>query len=94
VTGLWGQLATGEDAATFASGLFNAVAFARRVRDASGPRRIAAAVLIALTAGSAADALLHATLEAPAAPTEVALRFPLLLGNLAVLALIVTRARS
>lgn len=93
VTGFWGQIATGQDAATVASGLFNAFTFAGRAQRASGPRRLAAIVLVALTAGSAADALLLGALDGAIAPHEVLLRFPLLLGNLAALALIVTRAR-
>ncbi|MEZ4501768.1 MAG: hypothetical protein R3C39_04015 [Dehalococcoidia bacterium] len=87
--GVWGQLATAEDAATFATGLANAGYFAHRARNAgSGPRRVAAGVLVAMTAGSAALAVLLLLPGTLHVAMDAALRLPLLAGNLAAFALI------
>jgi len=88
VPGVWGQLATAEDAATLASGLANASYFAHRARHATGARRLAAGVLVSMTAGSAALALLLLLPGTLSVAVDAALRLPLLAGNLGAFALI------
>ena len=87
----WAQISAFQDVATAGSGAINAAVFFDRAARSRGPRRAAALLLagvfIAITAGA-----LGGLVSGPAA-FEAALRGPLLVANLAVTAVVTTRAR-
>jgi hypothetical protein len=93
--GLWAQLASGEDAATVASGLANASYFANRARLARGSARLAALLLALLCGGSALEVLvLLDGREAAVEPWLVTgARLPLLAGNVTILWVVLKGAR-
>lgn len=89
MTAVWNDISIAEELATAGTGMANALYFASRALQSttSGPRRVAAAVLVALFAGSALEATTHIALG-EAGAIAAAARLSLLLGNLATFSLI------
>ena len=87
MSGLWTTLALGEQAATAGAGAANALYFIRRAVAERGPRRVAAALLGGLFAGSAGHAATHAWRGSAEAGVVLA-DAPVLLANVGVLALV------
>src|SRR5688500_549865 len=85
---VWGALSAAEDTVVAASGLANAWYFANRYRESAGSRRLAGALLTALSGGTAAVALArHARDQADGWSRAVA-RMPLMLGSAATYVLV------
>ena len=89
MTAVWNDISIAEELATAGAGTANALYFAGRALQGTvgGPRRFAAAVLVALFAGSALEATTHIALG-EAGAVAAAARLSLLLGNLATFSLI------
>ena len=89
VNDVWGSLSAAEDTVVAASGLANACYFASRARASAGPRRLAGALLAALSGGAAAVALALLSGDHAEGWSGAIARVPLMLGSATTFALVV-----
>lgn len=93
MTGFWNAISVAEDVTTAGSGAANAAYFAGRSVGLSGARRMAALLLALLCGAIAMQAVAHLLGVGDAGPAVALVRAPLLVASVAIVVIVLMKAR-